>query len=146
MARLRNLTPEEQAAHDRDLSTWLEGKPQVIRDVVASHPPDRLYRLASTGHRVTLLSYGEDRTVCVSVRGEYNLVTFDRNVFGVSVDDLTECDLPGDDEPLGSVLTEDEVRDALAGGGTADERIAAIHRAARERVGRVAAAHRGASS
>ena len=31
---------------------------------------------------------------------------FDRQVFGVGVDDLEECDFPASDEPIGTLLTE----------------------------------------
>jgi hypothetical protein len=41
----------------------------------------------------------------VSVRGEFNLVSFERNVFGVKPEDLEECDLPSPDDSTGAVLS-----------------------------------------
>lgn len=45
----------------------------------------------------------EKFTCRVGVSGEFNLVTHERAVFGVDVDDLEECDLPGPDELLGTM-------------------------------------------
>ena len=109
---------------------WLSGRPQVIQEMAASHPPHLLYRLKSTGQRVTLLSYGEDRKCRVLVSGEYNLVAHERQVFGISIDDLEECDLPTPGEPLGSVLSDEELDAALAGEATKEGRMEAVKRAA----------------
>ena len=87
-------------------AAWVAERPPVIRDMIASHPPDRLYRMQSTGHRVTLHSYSEDRTVTVDITGEYNRVVFSRRVFGIPVDDLIECDPPPADEPIGDTARE----------------------------------------
>lgn len=87
---------------------WVSTRPPVIQEMCALLPPDRLYRLKTSGHRVTLMSYFEDRTVSVAVSGKYNAVIFERQVFGVKPEDLEECDLPTDSEPLGAVLTEHE--------------------------------------
>jgi hypothetical protein len=86
---------------------WVSTRPPAIQAMCAQWPPDRLYRMTDTGHCCTLLSYSEDGTVTVSVSGEYNATMFDREVFGVDPHKLEECDLPGADEPLGTVLTED---------------------------------------
>jgi hypothetical protein len=69
--------------------------------------------MKSTGHRVTLHSYRENGTVTVDITGRYNLITFDRQVFGVDADDLVECDFPGSDEPIGTMLTEREEIEAF---------------------------------
>jgi hypothetical protein len=82
---------------------WLAGRPPAVRALAEKYPPDRLYRMADTGHRVTLLAYAEDGTVRVAVTGRFNLVSFERQVFGVDPATLVECDLPGPDEPLGSM-------------------------------------------
>ena len=68
--------------------------------------------MKSSGHRVTLYSYAEDGTVTVNVCGDWNVVTFERRVFGVSPDDLEECDVPDNDEPRGALLTERKDIDA----------------------------------
>lgn len=86
---------------------WVKTRPDVVRAVCERLPPDRLYRMKSTGSRVTLYSYSEDGTVTVDITGEYNAHVMDRQVFGIDPDDLQECDLPGADEPLGTLLTDD---------------------------------------
>lgn len=99
MARLPGWTEENDRANDE----WLEGRPQAIRDLAAQLPPGRLYRLKTTDHRVFLLSYSEDGTVTVAVTGQFNCVAFERKVFGIRPEELEECDLPGPDEPLGTL-------------------------------------------
>jgi hypothetical protein len=50
----------------------------------------------------------------VDVTGEYNLVAFERRVFGIKPEDLEECDLPGLHEPLGSAnMSIEEAKAAL---------------------------------
>lgn len=80
---------------------WVESRPPVIQELCALLPPDNLYKMRSTGLRVTIVSYSESRTVTVAVTGDYNLVALERQVFGINPNDLEECDLPGDDEMLG---------------------------------------------
>lgn len=88
---------------------WVASRPPVVQAMCKSHPPDRLYQMASTGHKVTLYSYSENGTVTVDVTGQYNALLLERRVFGVDINDLTECDLPADDELLGAMLqTEDD--------------------------------------
>lgn len=92
---------------------WVATRPPIIQELIALLPPDRLYRMKTTGSRVTLVSYAEDRTVTVFVSGEFNAVMFDRQVFGVSPDNLEECELPAKDDFLGTLLTEPEQVDAF---------------------------------
>ncbi len=87
---------------------WVATRPPVVQSLCKRLPPDRLYRLATTGQRVVLHAYNEDGTVTVLVSGLYNRVMLERCVFGISPDDLTECDPPQDPEPIGAVLTEDD--------------------------------------
>lgn len=101
MAKIREI---DQAAWRE----WVAGRPPAVRALCERLPGDRLYRMKSTGQRVTIHSYSEDGTLTVNITGEYNLITFERSVFGVSPDDLVECDLPGHGEPLGAALTEQE--------------------------------------
>lgn len=42
----------------------------------------------------------------MAVTGQFNYIAFDRQVFGVSPDDLEPCELPGPDEVLGAVITQ----------------------------------------
>ncbi len=87
---------------------WVSTRPLIIQELCNKFPPNKLYRLKKSGHRVTLYSYSEDGTMTVIVSGEYNAVMFDRQVFGIKPEDLEECDLPCKDEILGAVLTKDE--------------------------------------
>jgi hypothetical protein len=98
MAKLAELDPVAVEA-------WLAERPPIIREMVTKRPPNLLYRMP-TGHRVTIYSYSEDGTVSVIVGGQFNLIAFERNVFGVDPDTLVECDLPPADEPVGAMLTE----------------------------------------
>lgn len=86
---------------------WVASQPPCVQELCKRLPPDRLYRMKSTGQRVTILSYGEDDRLRVNITGRYNAIMFDRQVFGIDADDLEECDLPGPDEALGTVLTDD---------------------------------------
>jgi hypothetical protein len=111
--------------HDIDEAAWrewVESRPPEVKAMCERLPPNLLYRMNSTGQRVTLHSYSENGTVTVNVTGEYNFVTFERQVFGISPDDLEECDLPGPDELIGAVLTEDTEVDAFI-----DSEVAARH-------------------
>lgn len=92
---------------------WVESRPPVVQDLCRRYPPDRLYRIKDSGHRCTLVSYSEDGTMKVNVTGQFNFVTFDRQVFGIKPENLEECDLPGADEHLGTALTEKEDIDAF---------------------------------
>ncbi len=93
---------------------WVESRPPVVRDLCRRLPPDRLYRMKSTGQRVTIISYAEEGKVRVLVSGKYNFVCQEREVFGVDPDDMEECDLPAKNEPLGSLdLSVDEVKELL---------------------------------
>jgi hypothetical protein len=82
---------------ERSIRAWKQTKPAVIQKMVESHPPNRLYRMRSTGQRVVIYSYFENETVMVEVLAQYNLDRFnmiETRVFGILLDDLVECDLP----------------------------------------------------
>lgn len=89
---------------------WLNQRPGFIRTMAKFYPPDRLYRMASTGQRVTIVSYAEDGTVTVDISGKYNGLIFEREVFGIEPADLTECDLPSSAEAVGAALNQAEAR------------------------------------
>lgn len=109
MAEIRPMTDEERTEWLR----WVAERPPRVRAVAERVWPNRLYRINS-GHRVILYSFGEPTeanapvTVTVAVLGTYNLVEFERRVFGIEPDELVECDLPDPTEALGVLLTEDE--------------------------------------
>ena len=104
MAKIIEWSEEQEKAWE----DWVSTRPQIIKDLCKRFPPYNLYRLKNSGHRVTLYSYSENGTITVNVTDEYNAVMFDRQVFGIKPEDLKECDLPGTDEEIGTVLTVEE--------------------------------------
>ena len=46
-------------------------------------------------------------SLTVSVLGKYNRIDFERDVFGIDPKELTPCDLPKADEPLGVYVPEE---------------------------------------
>lgn len=88
--------------------------PEEARKMVLKKPPNLLYKLISTGQRVYITAYCEDNTVKVSITGEFNLISFEREVFGIELEDLEECDLPPAGEPLGVTQTEEETERLIA--------------------------------
>lgn len=90
---------------------WVKELPEQVREVVATKPPNLLYKLKDTDQRVYILSYSNDKTVRVAITGQYNKTLFERDVFGINPDDLEECDLPGKDEELGVTLDADQTED-----------------------------------
>ena len=101
MAKVKELNQESW-------DEWVATRPPVVQWLCRRLPPDRLYRMKPNRQRVTLVSYSENGTVTVAVSGEFNAVTFERQVFGVNPDDLDECDLPAKDEVTGVLLTDPE--------------------------------------
>jgi hypothetical protein len=104
MAKIKELNEEWHA--------WIKTRPEAIQKMAKELPPDRLYWLETSGHRVEIYGYVEDGTLIVSVLGKWNKTMFERNVFGIKPEDLVECDLPSPDEELGAILTEKEDIDA----------------------------------
>jgi len=100
MAKIRELTKEWRK--------WVNTRPSVIQELAKRIPPDRLYLLKTSNHRVEIYGYVEDGTLIVSVLGKWNKVMFERNVFGIKPEDLEECDLPSASEELGAILTQEE--------------------------------------
>jgi len=98
VARHINWTPEQR----REWDNWVATRPRRVADMCRRWPCDRLYQMSTTGQRVIIEGYNEDGTVRVAVTGKYNLVTFERSVFGVDPHTLTECDLPDPDTPCGN--------------------------------------------
>lgn len=90
MARIYDPTPQQEASWRK----WVADRPLCVRAVAERFQPWNLYRMKDTGHRVTLVSFGEDGTMRVFVSAKFNLVAFERQVFGVDPDSLEECDLP----------------------------------------------------
>lgn len=105
MAKIGNLNHEAWAE-------WVATRPSAVKVLCDRLPPDRLYRMKPHGQRVTIHSYSENGTLTVDISGQYNLHAFDRQVFGINPDDLEECDLPAESEPVGTLLTTDAEIDA----------------------------------
>jgi hypothetical protein len=104
MANIFEPTSEQIAAWDE----WVRSRPEAVRKIAEKIYPWKLYRLKTSGHRVTLYSIDEQKdntepTLRVNVSGDFNFLSFERTVFGIKIDDLEECDLPGPDEKLGSM-------------------------------------------
>ncbi len=106
--KLWEFDAEQQAAWE----TWVLERPPLVADLARRFPPNVLFWLDPPGQRVTIVSYNEGGTLTVNVTGQFNLVTFDRQVFGIKPEDLTECDLP-DEEPVGTLFTESAEIDAF---------------------------------
>src|SRR5262245_17271198 len=109
MADIYPVTDE----HVKAWADWAEDRPAVIQALAERFKPWKLYRLLSSGHRVTVQSFFEDGTLTVAVLGKYNLVNFERAVFGIDPDDLVECDLPAEGEPLGVKMNEQQTLDYI---------------------------------
>jgi hypothetical protein len=108
---MRYCEPTEKQL--RGWKRWVRKLPKQVRGVAERFEPWSLYRLKTTGHRVTVHSFGDDATITVIVSGRWNKVAFERQVFGIQADELEDCELPGPGEPLGAVMTSEEAKDNL---------------------------------
>jgi hypothetical protein len=108
MANILEPTPELEA----QWAKWVSTRPPNVRAVAERLNPWTLYRMKSTGHRVTVYSFGEEKdgtvTLTVEITGQYNALIHDRRVFGIDPADLEPCELPGPEEPVGALLTPEE--------------------------------------
>jgi hypothetical protein len=111
MARIVEPTPEQES----DWKQWVSERPDVVRLVAERFDPWSLYRMKSTGQRVTLYSFSEDGTVTVNVSGDYNFVLFERSVFGVDPDDLEPCEVPPPNEHVGTLISHKDVEENIEG-------------------------------
>lgn len=115
MARTMEPTAEQLEGYRARVAS----RPDAVRAVAEQFEPWGLYRMKSTGHRVTVASFGEGEdgavTLTVNVLAAYNFVTFERQVFGIDLADLEPCELPDRDEITGTVLSREQVIDNLDG-------------------------------
>lgn len=110
MATIVNWTEKQK----KEWNAWVAERPDNVRVLCERLPPNKLYKMKSTGHRVIIHSYAENGTVMVDILGKYNALTFERQVFGIDAQDLEECDLPAPDEIVGAILTDkDEILDFI---------------------------------
>ena len=107
MEAMKSLIYDRTPAQEHAWKEWVAARPPHIQALCEQFPPNRLYRMKSTGRRVTIYAYNEDKTVDVAITRQFNYHFFDRRVFGIDVEDLAECDVPAPDEPLGALLTEE---------------------------------------
>jgi hypothetical protein len=95
VAHFKQPTPAQEAEHRRLVSKC----PKAIRRVMECFDPWTLYRLKSTGHRCILYSAQEDDggnvTLTMEISGEFNLIEFNRCVFGIEPEELEECAVTG---------------------------------------------------
>lgn len=108
---------EPTDAQEKAWKDWCTTRPPAVRAVALRFRPWKLYQLKSSGHRVTIRSFGEEKdgtiSLTVAVTGEFNAVMFERGVFGIKPDDLVECELPLPGEIVGSANMPIEVVKAI---------------------------------
>lgn len=109
MSRISEPTAEQETSWKE----WVAERPDTVRAVAERFDPWSLYRMKSTGQRVTLHSIFEDGTVSVNISADYNFVLHERNVFGIDPNDLEPCEIPPPDEFVGSVLTSYQVEENI---------------------------------
>jgi hypothetical protein len=89
---------------------WLETLSINEREVMKKYKVWKLYKLKSTNQKITIYSVylndNDEVKLTVIVSSKYNLISFERQVFGIDPEDLEECDLPT--EPVGAILTEEK--------------------------------------
>lgn len=86
----------------REWNEWVGTRPPPVRAVAEKLEPWLVYRIKETGHRCRIYSIGEPNdpsepaTVTVSVTNDRNPqgLVFERNVFGLGLDDI-EAERPG---------------------------------------------------
>src|SRR5580765_7300966 len=109
MARYFEPTPTQEA----DYAEWCIQRPEKVRVVAEQFEPWSLFKMKATGQRVVVTSFGETKdgniSLTVLVSGRFNLTQFEREVFGISPDELEPCELPSPDEPVGAAMSGEEV-------------------------------------
>jgi len=91
--------PEVDNEVRKEFNEWLDGKPEVIKEMAVILKPWNKYRLKQTGQHCSICSYNEDGTVTVNVDGHDNDVLGAMNkmvttqVFGIYPNDLEALDV-----------------------------------------------------
>lgn len=70
---------------------WKADRPECVQRLIELCMPDRLWRLKTTGQRGYIVGYFENGTLRLEFPMELNH-DWDLQVFGISPDDLEECD------------------------------------------------------
>jgi hypothetical protein len=108
MANWTEPTDQEKIEWDE----WVSNRPECIRSMIEKFgfTPWKLYKLSPSLHKVVLISFEEHDdglpTLKVAVLAKFNMVMFERGVFGIKPEDLEECNLPGPDDPIGCTITD----------------------------------------
>lgn len=93
----------------KEWDNWVNSKSEKVKKLASQVKPWKLYKLKSSGHKVTIYSIDEpededlEPTFKVNVLAQFNFVVFERRVFGIKLEDLEETDLPEKDEMIGSL-------------------------------------------
>lgn len=91
---------------------WKARQQPAVQAMAARFDPWSVYRLKTTGQRGVIAALEENDdgtwTFSLAITGQFNLVTVDALVHGVRCEDLEPSDLPGEGEPLGTMLTKPE--------------------------------------
>ena len=69
---------EWNETQQKEWNEWLSDRPESIKKLADKYPPYNLYKLKTSGQRVTMHSYWEDGTVSIWITGKFNLVMFDK--------------------------------------------------------------------
>jgi hypothetical protein len=93
---------EPTAKQEAGWAEWVASRPDNVRSYAERFSPFELYRMKSTGQRVTIRSFDVEMdgkvTMSVIVRPELTFTFSARCVFGIDPDDLEPCDLPEEGE------------------------------------------------
>ena len=80
-------------------SEWFLSRPRKVQEKIIDFPPDYFYKLKSTGQKVRLYSYSENKKGCetcsvlVLAKDNPGRTDVERNVFGIPFDDLERLSL-----------------------------------------------------
>ena len=72
-----------------EFEEWLNTRPKIVKDMAAKIPPDRLYKLVTTGQICWPVAYAENGTCRVRIHPAYKLTgRLGLEVFGIDPNDL----------------------------------------------------------
>lgn len=103
-----------------DYEEWCKTRPPKVAELARKFPPWMMLRwsprdMPYKGLRCFSVGVHEtedgDAKMMIAITGQYNFIEFERRVFGVDASELVECELPGPDEKLGAVLTQEQARE-----------------------------------
>lgn len=88
----------ETTGRETELEEWLDGRPEIIKELANKLPPWHRYRIKQTGQHCHIFSYLENGTVVVTVNGHDSQFLDAANqampftVFGIDQNDLKIID------------------------------------------------------